>query len=124
MIKEIETGHSVNWADDKYMVGFETSHQCCEQTGWTFVDEEGKELGLKPLLDDYVFTGEFIEDLKVKGLDDDSIIESSGCFNAAFEIKSNSDEKCYLVIYNYHNGYYSHGFEFRENKSLLHEGGL
>ncbi len=39
-------------------------------------------------------------------------------------IKGELDLPKYLHLYNYHNGYYGHGFQFKVGEKVIAEGGL
>lgn len=62
---------------------------------------------------EYVFDVEFMQD---PGFDD----EENGM---TFRLTGPRDD-IYLTLYNCHNGYYSHGFEFKSGEKLIHKGSL
>lgn len=115
-MKRIDTSHSWNWVDENnYMVGFESDSQCCESYGYMWVNDKGQELPFE--LDDhpdFYFTGQY-----------DSLPESMEGMRSYqdFEV-TNGTEIYYLIIYNDHNGYYAHGFNFSEGETSISGGYL
>lgn len=119
MLKITKNGSSINFVDSNNKVlGFDFYHICCETVGFAL-----KHKGVKdPIL-------EINNDLEME-----INIEIKECdFTGEFEFKEFNEEdqearlmlkltnRKTLEIYNYHNGYYSHGFKF-ENGSEIIEG--
>jgi hypothetical protein len=120
---KIFTGDNTQWADkvnfvddSNTMLGYDLSQDCCEYANW-FIDDkiwEGYPDNIKDYqslegYDGYRFDTKFIIHKEV----------SCDVWVAIFKIfklnPSQIKEK-YVHIFNSHNGYYSHGFEF-ENKA-------
>ena len=117
----------VNFIDkNNRFVGFCLWSNCCEYYGWKIESEDGtilmdsKKVELKedPIstFDDYCFDLEFLEMAPNKLRDDEEkgMWDDRGA-SAKFRLKLPSNKKgpdIYLLIYNWHNGYYCHGFEF------------
>lgn len=114
-------GDSLNFVDkNNVLLGYEYSPDCCEHFGFSIVDsiEQYSEQAKKDdfletsvedaaeRLKDFVFDpGFFMKDEGPDPNDDGN--------RAVFRLKAEDpDRVLYLVLWNYHNGYYSHGFEF------------
>jgi hypothetical protein len=103
--------HSINFID-RYdvFVGYDFTSSCCEQFGYYFILPNGTQ------------TDDDLEESPLKGfVFDPSFIEQgqygtdAGGF-AKFRLVK-GDKEAFLVIYNDHNGYYSHGFIFKAEES-------
>lgn len=103
----------VNFVDEfNVLVGYDTSHQCCEDFFWHIIDNHQWRFGV-PIQKD---TTDF--DLKPYRFDvayfdkKDKYINGSNEENAvAFRLVADGLPDLYLVLSNSHNGYYSHGFQ-------------
>ena len=114
-MRALETGCKINFVDtnDVY-VGFDYGQSCCEQFGYFYTKTEptakechesyctdrGDSSITKLELEPYNFVTnyyEFYED------------DYGGGF-AVFKMTTGTND-IYLVLFNHHNGYYSHGFE-------------
>lgn len=113
----------INFVDDNNVfVGFDTEGACCEKFGYTFTmfipeDMDSLYSDVKEsILEGYNFDKNFIKDLPYP-----KNYENGGakCFRL-----EKDEEEVYLTIYNYHNGYYSHGFEFVNDEEIIEEGRL
>lgn len=104
----------INFVDvNNLVVGFDGMQDCCENFGYYFSTKPGApyEDHIDPSAEDlepFVFDREFFEE--------------SGS-NATFKLV-NGDEVLYLTLYNEHNGYYSHGFDFSDGDKKLRNGYL
>lgn len=122
-MKLFEDENSWNWVDENNVVlGFRNSSQCCEQFGYCyFAKEPTDDISLKDeeaiidSLDDFVFDNSYYTFLHNS---------SSNCGGyVAFRIvNKNTNETVYLTIYNHHNGWYSHGFQFKHKNDIIIEG--
>lgn len=115
MIREFICGNngckSINWVDDENrLVGFDYETECCENFGYFFsksqtpeeaINEEGDQK-----VDEFPETG--MENARFAHKNPKKFDSY-----AVFEIE-NSEWK-YLVLYNFHNGYYGHGFSVSQN---------
>lgn len=123
MIKEFVCGNgckSINWVDDENrVVGYDYSVQCCENFGYFFskaqTAEEAIENEDEESHDEFPKTGmENARFAKKKP----EVFD----YHAVFEIE-NSEWK-YLVLYNFHNGFYEHGFFVRGNGEKIFSGNI
>ena len=111
-------GNRLNLIDkNNVFVGYDYDQNCCESFGYEFRNNNGSTLVDTPKLDDFYFTlnHKVVEIINEYGDDGDSAY--------GFEI-TNGEETLWFVIYNYHNGYYSHGFEFMNDKEKITRGSL
>lgn len=111
LIKELED-QSINFIDSNdNFVGYDYSQSCCERFGYAIVkdisDFNDGDIGLDVSSDDWVF----VTDCEPKNLDLDDGYSDEGDSAIAFTLKNKaSGDVSYLVLYNYHNGYYAHGW--------------
>ena len=119
---KIFTKDNSNW-DDKVnfvdihdvFVGYDMSQSCCEHAGWYITNKEGfnNEDAITPdeytskVLDEYIFTPDYF---KMQNNGDDECDEFRFL---TFRLEAQGKEHLYLKLFNCHNGYYSHGFEFK-----------
>jgi len=107
----------VNFVDENNVVlGFETGQQCCEDWGWFIAD--------KPITDHSFYrAGNYDGPNNLPGFvfDTKSIpetVEDDELNYVIFRIANGKEEK-FIHLYNIHNGYYAHGFEFSsDGKSI------
>lgn len=102
---------SINWVDDdNRLVGFDYEVECCENFGYFFSKAETTEEAI--VEDENQKSNEFpktgMENARFAKKNPE-IFDS----HAFFEIE-NSEWK-FLVLYNFHNGYYAHGFSVSQN---------
>ncbi|MFZ9300928.1 MAG: DUF7448 domain-containing protein [Chitinophagaceae bacterium] len=111
-----------NFVDDNNVfVGYDTEGYCCEYFGYVltmFIPNDVDELYSdikEEILEGYNFDKKFIKNiLTIPGLYDTGGAKS-------FRLEKDKEE-VFLTIYNYHNGYYSHGFEFSCDGEIIEEG--
>lgn len=107
-------------------VGYDYEQGCCEYFGYGFVKELPIAYGydspdikyFDPDLSEYVFDISFFKD------DFDCLDEYEGGGMCAFKLTGDSLPYIYLILYNYHNGYYRHGFEMKKNNEELYSGSI
>jgi len=100
-------GNRLNLIDkNNVFVGYDYEYQCCEEFGYEFRDEDNNKIDL-PNLEAFEFTLKH-NPIDIKEISDD------GDSEYGFEI-TDGENKLWFVIYNYHNGYYNHGFSFEAN---------
>jgi hypothetical protein len=113
-------GSKVNFADENnVLLGYDTDQCCCENAGWFISDTPQAKVieGEQPNdLPGFVFDTSYFQE--VSGEDE---FDAGGM--AIFRIHDGGKEK-FIHIYNCHNGYYGHGFEFTRDAEKLREGGL
>lgn len=111
----------VNFTDgNDVFVGYDMSQDCCEQFGWYITDcidldinlSEGKQ----PDTEGYLFDTTFFEELSGDGYDVESY--------AVFKLVKDGCCDLYLLLFNHHNGYYSHGFSATIGGEVWKEGYL
>lgn len=114
MIREFFFGqdwNSINWVDDENrLVGYDYEKRCCENFGYFFSKARTPKEAISEKGDQKV--DEFPE----TGMENARFVHKNPeKFDsyAVFEIE-NSEWK-FLVLYNFHNGYYEHGFFVRQN---------
>lgn len=96
------------------VVGFDMGQYCCEQFGFHFTkDKHGETIVTvtEEELAPYVFD-----------TSRDSVVQNDGC--AIFRLWADDKPDLYLVLFNHHNGYYSHGFAFKNNDVTILTGQL
>lgn len=119
-MKIFEKNGKVNFVDENnVLVGFDNQQECCECFGWSISNSEGvvyaydndKELRDFP---DYYFDTEYFlegEDFEMGGWVKFRLVEEDG-------------EDLFLMLYNSHNGFYSHGFEMEVGGEQLYYGSI
>lgn len=111
----------VNFVDrNNVILGYDMNQNCCEGAGWFIADTPQKD----PLGED----SEGVLDLKEFVFDTAFFKEVGGDYfdqggMAIFRIVNGSSEK-FIHIFNSHNGYYGHGFEFAIGGQEVIEGTL
>lgn len=120
----------VNFVDENNVfVGYDFSNECCESFGWYVSDtlEHAKE-GVAEFddtfdtdiinakIESFRFDKQFFEE---ENEDKDYDVNSTVIFRLF-----NESKELFLVLYNSHNGYYSHGFEFIDDQTVIREGSL
>jgi len=120
ILNKVETWDSkVNFVDENNVVlGYDTHQDCCEVAGWFLSDSILKEddgytdtIDKEIDLPNWVFDTSFHQYVKHYDLDDGKMV--------VFRLINGEQEK-FLHLYNSHNGYYAHGFEFvHDGKTIL-----
>lgn len=114
-MKIFKTNDKINFVDNNNVfVGFDFTACCCEDFNYlltlTIPTSESPSDSLSPeSLEKYSFDTRFFQSLVLPSADDGAAV--------VFRMKNGSDV-AYLTIYNHHNGYYNHGFEFGYNYPL------
>lgn len=120
----------VNFVDDNnVLVGYDFAGNCCEEFGWYIHDKIGNTNGEDPVFSDgldgnalneflkeWTFDTSFFEEFSNEKRGDD---ENFAVFRLV-----NGDNELFLHLYNHHNGYYSHGFDFSKDGQIIHTGSL
>jgi hypothetical protein len=114
----------VNFVDENNVVlGYSLAQNCCEKAGWfinnkpqrdILADSQASDFNLT----DYRFDTTFYDEFNLSSYDDRNV--------AVFRIvniNDDTDEK-FIHIYNEHNGYYSHGFDFQRGSDMIKTGAL
>jgi hypothetical protein len=124
----------INFVDkNNVVVGFDNSSQCCEDFGYFFIptiptqEEIEKHNGVEFDPEKYIFDTSFVR------LESDNMDSGGVAIFRLAEVKEeysavgywNKDSKfMYLVLYNHHNGYYSHGFDMKKKDKVIVEASL
>lgn len=131
MIKKIDCykvcSESVNWVDgNNRLVGFDLYQQCCEQFGYKYCKF------------DFDAEAECVENScwsSINVFDDIDTVDNPDLSNAHFadvqpfaengKFKIEGSPDCnWLILYNHHDGYYYHGFLFKEDEKVICKGDL
>ena len=101
-----------NWADNNNVVlGFRNQSDCCEQFGYHYSLSEPVDMSFFDVPSDY---NPDIEDFSFDPKWFKEFGDNDGGGNAVFRLVAADGSVIYLLIYNHHNGYYSHGFELKD----------
>ena len=118
-MKIFERGGKINFVDENNVfVGFDNNQNCCEDFGYSISLDFPKELirGTRGLnLDGFVFDVNFYERA--------SELNVEGGGTAVFRLTKGFDQ-AFLLLWNSHNGYYSHGFTMENEGAKIHAGSL
>ena len=131
-MKIIKDSDVAEWADkynfvdeNNVVVGYSSSQGCCENAAYFFADIEPTEADSRDeadpapsLLEPYRFDPDYFKELP----DTARNLDSGGC--VAFRLLAPDKPPLYLVLFNSHNGYYSHGFTVKVNGQQTREGSL
>jgi len=108
--RESAWSNKFNWVDGKNsFVGFDAEQNCCENFGYEYV-KDGKVIPYSEEFPGFNFDTE---------RDPETVLSYEGAKCGYYEnggtvsfrlTHSESGEEMFLVLYNSHNGYYSHGF--------------
>ena len=120
----------VNFVDDNnVLVGYDFAGNCCEQYGWyihnnvsnngggALFTENTDRNAINESLKDWTFDTSFFQELEEghHGYDVHAV--------AVFRLV-NGDNELFLRLYNEHNGYYGHGFDFSKDGEIIRAGCL
>ena len=122
-------GEKINFVDENnVLVGYDYSGQCCENFGWCI----GEKVSMN--LEDALFNDtkeDSCIDEQLKGWTFDTkffeeILEEESFNDIHFVVFRlvKGDQERFLHLYNIHNGYYSHGFEFQQDDTILKQGAI
>ena len=114
-MKIFRNGWKINFADaNDVLVGFDYEGNCCENFGYYFsLTPMGEEMEEPSDLETYLFEKTFFRQ-EIKHGDREE---------ATFML-SNKGNTIFLNIFNDHNGYYGHGFDFTWAGNLIKSGTL
>lgn len=120
----------VNFVDDNnVVVGYDFAGSCCEEFGWYIHDKVTKSgqgslfnentdrTAVNQSLKDWAFDTSFFQELRegAHGYD----VHRTAVFRLV-----NEDNELFLHLFNVHNGYYSHGFDFSKDGEIIQTGCL
>jgi len=120
----------INFVDkNNLVVGFDFGSSCCENFGWLIstsmtppaecvvgLEHSSTTEHINKELDGWVFDPKFFLELR----EDKKMSEE----NYVVFRMINKNQNRYLHLYNKHNGYYSHGFEFMDGDKTIEQGEL
>jgi hypothetical protein len=106
-----EKDGKINFVDaNNVMLGYDMEASCCEFASWFILDQKKNTFETDERcaridfdLEEYVFDPRFFENVLDKNFDEGGMV--------IFRITNGTTEK-FLHLFNVHNGYYSHGFNF------------
>lgn len=113
---------SLNFIDDNNVVlGVDSSPQCCEDFWISILDYEPTSAIYEDSTnyEDVDLSLEFFDETYIKHLESS---DSDWYVEHAVVFKLIGERELYLVLNNHHNGYYSHGFEFKSNDTTIENG--
>ena len=120
----------VNFVDENnVLVGYDYEDQCCEDFGW-FLSHKINDSCRS--IDDQIATDDSLVNTLLEGWEFDPTFfeeKKTGDFayseeNLAIFRMTKGVHVMYLHLYNVHNGYYSHGFDFSKDGEIIHTGCL
>ena len=119
----------VNFVDENnVLVGYDFSSDCCENYGWYIHSKVTPEGTGDSLFDENTDNNAINESLKDWAFDTSFFNEFS---DGEYEVRAvavfrlvNGDNELFLHLFNEHNGYYSHGFDFAKDGEIIHTGSL
>lgn len=119
----------VNFVDDNnVLVGYDFCGSCCEEYGW-YIHNKATNSGADSLFDENTDVNAINESLKEWTFDTAFFDELSNedhyeQENIAVFRLVNEDNELFLHLYNKHNGYYGHGFDFSVDEKIIKTGVL
>lgn len=123
MLRYFDRDCRMNWVDsNNVFVGFSDEGSCCEVWGGDFYDSLGA--NARRLNVDLSVDNNWVFDTSFYDANADIIIDGhSDAMCAAFRLVD-GDREMFLVLWNDHNGYYAHGFDFCNGDTIIVEGSL
>jgi hypothetical protein len=125
MLRFFEGNCRLNWVDsNNVFVGFDDEGDCCEVWGGDFydgLDRNARKLDVDLTVDnDWVFDTSFHADSD----DVDVNLDDYEAATAGFRLVNRNGDVMYLVIWNSHNGYYVHSFDFCNGETVIVSGSI
>lgn len=121
-MKIFRKDYKINFVDDQnVLLGFDFEESCCENFGYILsreipTDENSDSDVDESSLDGFNFDCNFFQaKSNAREWDEGGM--------AIFRL-TKDDEEIFLTLYNFHNGYYSHGFNMEVNGTKLRDGSL
>jgi len=113
--------------DNNVLLGYDLSQRCCENADWFVHDAPigyiPEKLNQPEVLEGYVFEKTCIrpDHSNVSDSYQYSVFDSGDII--AFKVVNETEGVFkYIHIFNSHNGYYSHGFEYKDGGDIIEEG--
>jgi hypothetical protein len=131
-MKIFEQNEKMNFVDDNgVFVGFDCDQCCCESFGYEILHTVPDILNDQSLKDSIIGDHEksesflkffnFDVDWKCKCKDE---LDTDGGGWEIFRLTNANKVEIFLLIYNYHNGYYAHGFNFGTPDRIISSGSI
>lgn len=117
---------STNFVDDhNRLVGFEEKRHCCEVFGWGFCKFSSEDEA-KAFMNHSSKGDEFEGLPRVPEPDlSNAYFAEEQPFMTGGKFKIEGSPDCnWLILYNFHNGFYWHGFTYKHGDEEIYEGGL
>lgn len=120
-MKLFDRDGKINFVDENNVfLGYDMGQDCCERADWFIADapkesEPGTDRDGVPDLEGFVFDTAFFKHV------DGGTFDGGGM--AIFRIVNGSTER-FIHIFNSHNGYYGHGFDFAIGGKSIQNGVL
>lgn len=121
-----ERGSKVNFVDENNVfLGYDINQECCEYADWFIADTPMATIPPKregiPDLKEFVFDTAFFEQVDGAEFEGGEQDFDRWTKMVIFRIVNGDSEK-FIHIYNSHNGYYAHGFDFTVDGRVNREG--
>lgn len=111
---EINYRHKINFVDDNNVfVGFDYRSSCCEDFGYHLSKKKLGPGATHPLPHGEDATDFPGFNFDTSFMEEDLFPAKANGGSITFRLVNGSGEEMFLTLYNHHNGYYSHGLEFR-----------
>lgn len=131
---EYRWDEKVNFVDNNNVfVGYDMGQDCCEHASWfisatdhnSMPESELLENKDYPNIEDYSFDPTFYQERDLNASNKDSDYgELDEGEAVAFRLTNTDGAEAFLYLFNSHNGYYGHGFEFKINEEIVKDGCL
>jgi hypothetical protein len=122
--RESGWGNRLNVVDENnVVVGYDYESSCCERFGYYFTKKKPDKLDDEPIDEGsfdhsgYVFDTSYEEAVPLSGGYDEGGATS-------FKLTKTGEPDLFLVLYNHHNGYYSHGFDMTKDDEEFKSGSI
>jgi len=119
-MREFYANGKVNFVDvNNVFVGYDEGQSCCEDAGWFIADTitnyayDMEEMLTPREIEPYSFDKEFFKYGDSSDLDSGAMV--------IFRLVADDLPDMFLHVYNAHNGYYSHGFVFKDGDTVIQE---
>lgn len=113
----------VNFVDqNNVIVGYDTNQFCCEDADWYLAESPQSTTETEIIDRDRDFTGYMFDTAYFNADVEDSNLDEGGI--VVFKLTRVAHDDIYLHLYNSHNGYYSHGFEFKSGDTAIQDGSI
>lgn len=117
--------NKVNFVDENNVyLGYDLDQCCCEDANWFISDRPCNKCPEDAAIHDTDWSGWVFDTAYFQQVfDTDGKWHFDGGSMVIFRIV-NGDREMFIHLYNVHNGYYGHGFDFKVNDQTIREGCL